>query len=125
MHDQYLVLTDFVYQIHFPLKTGNVCVSPHTLTCFLCFRNEKARYSDEASEYRAFLFIAYQANNPTNAAVNNDTKIPDNNIIGTYLDTKSDVFLSTIPFNVPIIIPIVEKFANDTKNVEITALPKS
>ena len=37
-----------------------------------------------------------QANNPTNA-VSKDTKIPANNIIGTYLETKSDVFLSTIP----------------------------
>ena len=35
---------------------------------------------------------SYQANNPTNAAVSNDTNIPANNIIGTYLDTKSDVF---------------------------------
>ena len=56
------------------------------------------------------LKVNYQANNPTNA-VSKDTKIPANNIIGTYLETKSDVFLSTIPFNVPIIIPIVEKFA--------------
>ena len=38
------------------------------------------------------LCIFYQANNPTNAAVSNDTNIPANNIIGTYLDTKSDVF---------------------------------
>ena len=68
------------------------------------------------------LKVNYQANNPTNAAVSKDTKIPANNIIGTYLETKSDVFLSTIPFNVPIIIPIVEKFAKETKNVDITAL---
>ena len=68
------------------------------------------------------LILIYHANNPTNAAVNNETKIPANSIIGTYLETKSAVFLSTIPFNVPIIIPIVEKLANDTKNVEITAL---
>ena len=43
------------------------------------------------------LKVNYQANNPTNAAVSKDTKIPANNIIGTYLETKSDVFLSTIP----------------------------
>ena len=38
------------------------------------------------------LKVNYQANNPTNAAVSKDTKIPANNIIGTYLETKSDVF---------------------------------
>ena len=65
--------------------------------------------------------MLYQANKPTNPAVISDTKIPASNIIGTYCETKSDVFLSTIPFNVPIIIPIVEKLANDTKNVAITA----
>lgn len=65
--------------------------------------------------------LTYHANKPTKPAVNNDTKIPANNIIGTYLDTKSEVFSFTIPFNVPIIIPIVEKLANEIKNVEITA----
>ena len=47
--------------------------------------------------------MIYQANNPTNPAVINDTKIPASNNIGTYCDTKSDVFLSTIPFNVPVL----------------------
>ena len=37
---------------------------------------------------------SYQANNPTNG---NDTNIPANNIIGTYLDTKSDVLIDN-PF---------------------------
>ena len=63
----------------------------------------------------------YQANNPTKPAVINDTKIPASNNIGTYCETKSDVFLSTIPFKVPTIIPIVEKLANEIKNVVITA----
>ncbi len=71
--------------------------------------------------YHSHSSTYYHANKPTKAAVNNETRIPDNSIIGTYLDTKSDVFLSTMPFNVPIIIPIVEKFANEIKNVVITA----
>lgn len=50
--------------------------------------------------YHSHSSTYYHANKPTKAAVNNETRIPDNSIIGTYLDTKSDVFLSTMPFNV-------------------------
>ena len=42
--------------------------------------------------YRSHSSTYYHANKPTKAAVNNETRIPDNSIIGTYLDTKSDVF---------------------------------
>ena len=42
--------------------------------------------------YRSHTSTYYHANKPTKAAVNNETRIPDNSIIGTYLDTKSDVF---------------------------------
>ncbi len=48
--------------------------------------------------YHSHSSTYYHANKPTKAAVNNETRIPDNSIIGTYLDTKSDVFLSTMPF---------------------------
>ena len=34
---------------------------------------------------------------PTNAAVSSETKIPDNNIIGTYFETKSDVSYQLYP----------------------------
>src|SRR5699024_12693651 len=87
--------------------------------CAIDIDNKFERYHLESSHL--LTTHHHHANKPTNPTVINDTRIPASNIIGTYCETKSDVFLSTMPFNVPIIIPIVEKFANDTKNVAITA----
>ena len=68
------------------------------------------------------LFKYYQTYNPTIAAERSDTRIPERSMYPTFFEIKSFFSRFTIPLKQPMIIPIVERLANDVKKTVKTAL---